>query len=77
MPSDRANSILTSFNRNFAGRNDGNKLTHNFLCSPEFVTAMAFAGRLDFNPTKDPLDGSWFKTEEGRDGLVCLFCSWR
>ncbi|MEN6294758.1 MAG: aconitate hydratase [Chloroherpetonaceae bacterium] len=49
------NSILTSFNRNFAKRNDGNPLTHSFVASPELVTAMAFSGRLDFNPLTDTL----------------------
>lgn len=49
------NSILTSFNRNFSARNDGNKNTHNFLGSPEVVTAMAFAGRLDYNPATDAI----------------------
>eukprot|EP01135_Chromosphaera_perkinsii_P003410 Nk52_evm34s242 gene=Nk52_evmTU34s242 len=49
------NSILTSFNRNFRNRNDGNPNTHNFLSSPELVTAMAFYGNLHSNPLKDPL----------------------
>eukprot|EP00474_Spongospora_subterranea_P002246 CRZ02704.1 hypothetical protein [Spongospora subterranea] len=52
------NSIVTSFNRNFAGRNDGNLATHNFLASPEIVTAMSFSGSLDFNPVTDSLTGS-------------------
>lgn len=51
------NVILTSFNRNFRGRNDGNSKTWNLLASPEIVTAMAFAGRLDFNPMTDSLTG--------------------
>lgn len=58
------NVILTSFNRNFRGRNDGNAKTMNMLASPEMVTAMAFAGRLDFNPITDSLiapDGKPFK----------------
>lgn len=58
--------ILTSFNRNFRGRNDGNAKTQNMLASPEIVTAMAFAGRLDFNPITDTLkgpDGSDFRFE--------------
>jgi len=50
---DRKNSIVTSFNRNFAKRNDGNAGTHTFIASPEMVTAMALAGRLSFNPAKD------------------------
>ena len=64
MPVGVPNSILTSFNRNFAGRNDGNRDTHNFLCSPELVTAMAFSGSLDFNPMTDILqsgDGKEFR----------------
>lgn len=51
----RANSIITSFNRNFAKRNDGNPHTHSFVASPEIVTAMAIAGDLTFNPLKDKL----------------------
>jgi len=49
------NTILTSFNRNYAGRNDGNPNTHAFIASPEIVTAMAIAGKLTFNPVKDHL----------------------
>lgn len=49
------NSIITSFNRNFAKRNDGNPNTHSFVASPEIVTAMAIAGSLKFNPIKDKL----------------------
>ena len=44
------NSIITSFNRNFAKRNDGNPNTHAFVASPEIVTAFAIAGDLTFNP---------------------------
>ncbi len=50
---DEPNSILTSFNRNFAKRNDGNPNTHSFVASPEIVTAFALAGTLKFNPLKD------------------------
>tara|TARA_Y100000389_G_scaffold197596_1_gene232503 strand:+ start:9832 stop:12075 length:2244 start_codon:yes stop_codon:yes gene_type:complete len=50
------NSIITSFNRNFAKRNDGNPLTHAFVASPEMVTAMVLGGRLTFNPATDTLD---------------------
>jgi len=46
----RPNSIMTSFNRNFTGRNDGNPNTHAFVASPEIVTAFAIAGDLTFNP---------------------------
>jgi len=49
------NSIITSFNRNFAKRNDGNPNTHSFVASPEIVTAMAIAGDLTFNPLSDTL----------------------
>ncbi|MEO1653432.1 MAG: aconitate hydratase [Bacteroidota bacterium] len=52
---DKANSIITSFNRNFAKRNDGNPQTRSFVASPEIVTAMAIAGDLTFNPMKDQL----------------------
>ena len=47
------NSIMTSFNRNFAKRTDGNPKTHGFVASPEIVTAFAIAGTLDFNPATD------------------------
>lgn len=56
------NAILTSYNRNFRGRNDGNPDTMNFLASPEIVTAMAFAGSTTFNPMTDVL-----KTPDGKD----------
>jgi aconitate hydratase len=52
---DRKNSILTSYNRNFAKRNDGNSNTHAFVASPELVTAMALSGHLSFNPLTDTL----------------------
>jgi len=51
----RKNTIVTSFNRNFAKRNDGLASTHAFVASPELVTALAIAGRLSFNPMKDKL----------------------
>lgn len=57
------NSIVTSFNRNFRGRNDGNAETEGFMSSPEIVVAMGLAGRLDFDPLNDELDdgkgGKW------------------
>ena len=49
------NSIVHSFNRNFAKRADGNPNTHAFVASPEMVSAIAISGRLDFNPMKDTL----------------------
>lgn len=54
--SHESNAIVTSFNRNFAGRNDGNAETLNFIASPEIVTAFALAGRLSFNPLTDALN---------------------
>ena len=49
------NTIVHSFNRNFAKRADGNPNTHAFVTSPEMVAAIAISGRLDFDPTKDTL----------------------
>ncbi len=51
----RKNTIVTSFNRNFAKRNDGNSSTHAFVASPEIVTAFALSGKLGFNPMTDKL----------------------
>ncbi|MDH3247277.1 MAG: aconitase family protein, partial [Saprospiraceae bacterium] len=50
------NSIITSFNRNFSKRNDGNPQTHAFVASPELVTAMVMGGTLTFNPLTDSLE---------------------
>jgi aconitate hydratase len=61
----RKNSIITSFNRNFAKRNDGLASTHAFVASPEIVTAFAIAGDLTFNPLKDKL-----KNEEGKEVML-------
>lgn len=61
------NSIITSFNRNFAKRADGNPNTHAFVASPEIVTALAIAGDLTFNPLTDTLtnaDGQQVKLDE-------------
>ena len=58
------NIIVTSYNRNFPGRNDGRRETMNFIGSPELVIALALAGRLSFNPLTDYLianDGTKFK----------------
>ncbi len=52
---NRKNSIITSFNRNFAKRNDGLSSTHAFVASPEIVTAFALAGDLTFNPLTDKI----------------------
>ncbi len=56
------NAIVTSFNRNFRARQDGNPNTLAFIGSPEQVTAMAFSGRLDFDPRRDTI-----KTADGKD----------
>jgi aconitate hydratase len=56
------NTIVTSFNRNFRGRQDSNPETLAFIGSPEQVTAMAFSGRLDFDPRTDTI-----KTADGKD----------
>ncbi|KAI8394071.1 aconitate hydratase [Radiomyces spectabilis] len=52
------NSIITSYNRNFTGRNDANPATHAFVASPEIVTALTIAGDLTFNPITDSLTGA-------------------
>ncbi|KAG5448899.1 aconitate hydratase [Clonorchis sinensis] len=60
------NTIVSSYNRNFTGRNDANPATHAFVTSPEIVTALAFGGDLSFNPLTDELtaaDGSKFKLQ--------------
>ncbi|MGI0004146.1 MAG: aconitate hydratase [Candidatus Nitrosotenuis sp.] len=61
---DEPNTIITSFNRNFPGRNDGKRNTMNFIGSPELIIAMSIGGRLSFNPITDELtaqDGTKFK----------------
>lgn len=61
---DEKNTIVTTFNRNFPGRNDGRRNTLNFIGSPEMIIALALGGRLSFNPLKDELtaaDGTKFK----------------
>ncbi|MBO9658697.1 MAG: aconitate hydratase [Chitinophagaceae bacterium] len=62
---NRKNTIITSFNRNFAKRNDGLASTHAFVASPEIVTAMAIAGSIAFNPLTDKL-----KNANGEDVLL-------
>merc|ERR1711992_144471 len=56
------NTIVTSYNRNFTGRNDANPATHCFVTSPEMTVALTLAGTLDFNPLKDTL-----KAEDGSE----------
>ncbi|MDH3825113.1 MAG: aconitase family protein, partial [Nitrosopumilus sp.] len=63
---DEKNTIVTTFNRNFPGRNDGHRNTLNFIGSPEMIIALALGGRLSFNPLQDELtaaDGSKFKLD--------------
>jgi len=55
---ERKNTILTSYNRNFAKRNDGLASTHAFVASPEVVTALAMAGTIAFNPLTDTLSNA-------------------
>ncbi|HMR93245.1 MAG TPA: aconitate hydratase, partial [Chitinophagaceae bacterium] len=62
---NRKNTIITSFNRNFAKRNDGLASTHAFVASPEIVTAMAIAGTIAFNPLTDKL-----KNDKGEEVLL-------
>jgi Aconitase family (aconitate hydratase) len=57
-----ANSIISSYNRNFTGRNDANPATHSFVTSPDIVVAMCVAGNLNFNPVTDTL-----KDKDGKD----------
>jgi len=60
------NTIITSYNRNFPGRNDGRRETMNFIGSPELIVALALGGRLSFNPLKDQItasDGKKFTLE--------------
>ncbi|MDH3502013.1 MAG: aconitate hydratase [Nitrosopumilus sp.] len=66
LENDDKNTIVTTFNRNFPGRNDGHRNTLNFIGSPEMIIALALGGRLSFNPLKDELtaaDGTLFKLE--------------
>lgn len=61
---DEPNTIVTSFNRNFPGRNDGKRNTMNFIGSPELIIALSLGGSLSFNPLTDELtakDGTKFK----------------
>ena len=63
MKKGEKNTIVTSYNRNFTGRNDANPATHCFVASPEIVTALSLGGTLDFNPMADELtaaDGTKF-----------------
>lgn len=75
VPKGEKNTIVTSYNRNFTGRNDANPQTHAFVTSPELVTALVIGGRLDFNPLTDELvaaDGNFFFTFFVLKELMCL-----
>ena len=66
LENDQQNTIVTTFNRNFPGRNDGHRSTLNFIGSPEMIIALSLGGNLSFNPLKDELtaaDGTKFKLE--------------
>lgn len=73
------NTIVSSYNRNFTGRNDANPATHAFVTSPELVTALAIAGDLTFNPLTDELtgkDGNYYICDEkfilkSKNSLYC------
>lgn len=71
----RRNSIVTTFNRNFAKRADGNPNTHAFIASPELAVAFAFAGKLSFNPITDSLDGFRFPEPQGEQLPAAGFAS--
>jgi len=63
---DEQNTIVTTFNRNFPGRNDGHRSTLNFIGSPEMIIALSLGGKLSFNPLVDELmaaDGTKFKLD--------------
>ncbi|HSG83271.1 MAG: aconitate hydratase [Nitrosopumilus sp.] len=66
LDNDEKNTIVTTFNRNFPGRNDGHRSTLNFIGSPEMIIALSLGGKLSFNPLIDELtaaDGTKFKLE--------------
>ncbi|KAH8887059.1 aconitate hydratase [Thozetella sp. PMI_491] len=65
VPKGTPNSIISSYNRNFTGRNDGNPATHSFVASPDLVVAMTIAGSLHFNPLTDKL-----KDKDGNEFLL-------
>ena len=66
LDNNEKNTIVTTFNRNFPGRNDGHRSTLNFIGSPEMIIALSLGGKLSFNPLVDELtaaDGTKFKLE--------------
>jgi len=62
------NTIVTSYNRNFTGRNDANPATHGFVTSPEMTVALTLAGTLDFDPRTQKLKGA-----DGKEFLLVKF----
>lgn len=72
---DRKNSIVTTFNRNFAKRADGNPNTFAFILSPEMAVATAFSGRLGFDPRTETIEGHRLPEPQGdelpQEGFVC------
>jgi len=64
-PDAGKNTIVTSYNRNFTKRNDGNPQTHCFVTSPDVATMMAFSGTLDFNPERSDINGFKFQAPKG------------
>lgn len=64
-PDHGENTIVTSYNRNFVKRNDGNPKTHAFVTSPDVATMMAFSGTLDFNPESSNIEGFKFQPPKG------------
>lgn len=63
----KAESIISSFNRNFPGRNDGVMETNAFIAGPELVTAQAFGGCIGFDPSRDAIDGFTFRAPQGEE----------
>jgi len=64
-PDHGKNTIVTSYNRNFSKRADGNPNTHSFVTSPDVATMMAFSGTLDFNPERSDINGFKFQPPKG------------
>jgi len=63
----KAESIISSFNRNFPGRNDGVMETNAFIAGPELVTAQAFGGCIGFDPSRDDINGFRFRAPQGEE----------
>ena len=66
------NTIVTSYNRNFTGRNDANPATHGFVTSPEMTVALTLAGTLDFDPRTQKLKGA-----DGKEFLLVSAPRWQ